>query len=190
MNKATKIILALVAIIVALALAAPFFIPTDVYKTQIIAAVERSTGRTLTIEGDISLKLFPTAEFVAEDVTLSNAQGATDPLMAEMEALTIGVNTMGLLSRNIEITKFILRKPTLSLEVMKSEKANWEFEAASKEQDTARTDDADSVKSGTQIKSLIFGDLRIIDGTITDMAPLLAQPSSVCRHSTIIVLSE
>lgn len=166
MGKLIKFLLALLVLVIAVALAAPFFIPTDVYKGQIIAAVERSTGRTMTIDGEISLKFFPTAEFTANDVTLSNAEGATDPLMAEMETMTIGVDTRSLLRRDIEVTEFTLTRPKLSLEVLKSQKANWEFESTSgnaQEEPTEMSEGSNPI----QINSLTFGDLKIIEGTLT-----------------------
>ena len=102
MSKILKYLIAAIVALVALAFIVPALIPAETYKTQIIAAVERSTGRTLTIDGNLALQFRPGMEFSIEDVTLSNAPGATDDLMAQMARMTIGVevvieNTMELI---------------------------------------------------------------------------------------------
>lgn len=160
MSKALKYFIAAFALLVALALVIPVLIPAEIYKTQIMAAVERSTGRTLTIDGDLSLRFRPGVEFSIEDVSLSNAPGATDPLMASMARMTIGVDWRAFLSRRITITKFILEDPDISLEVMKDGSANWEFSSTTQTESTSDGSGA----SQEALDAISFGDLRILNG--------------------------
>lgn len=162
MPKALKYFIAAFLLLVALALIIPALIPAETYKTQVIAAVERSTGRTLTIDGDLSLQFRPGVEFSIEDVTLSNAPGATDDLMAQMARMTIGVDWRAFLSRRITITKFILEDPVISLEVMKNGTANWEFTTAAKEKDTGQ----ETSSPPEALDAISFGDLRIVRGRL------------------------
>ena len=41
-------------------------------KPQISSAVERFTGRALSIDGDFELKVLPTPTFLAEEITFAN----------------------------------------------------------------------------------------------------------------------
>lgn len=165
MTKALKYVVAILVVLVALAVALPLFIPADAYKNQIVAAVERSTGRTLTINGDLDLQFRPGVEFSIEDASLSNAPGATDPLMVKMDSMTIGVDWRALFSRRITITKFVLEDPVISLEIMKNGKANWEF--SSGVQEIAEDDGTGSAVEARSLDAISFGDLRIVNGHLT-----------------------
>lgn len=169
MAKALKYFIAALVLLVVLALAVPLFIPADAYKDQIVAAVERSTGRTLTINGDLDLRFRPGLEFSIQDATLSNAPGATDPLMAQMDSMTIGVDWRALFSRKITITKFILEDPVISLEIMKNGKANWEFmpDAQPAAQEGGEANDVSSDTVTGNLDALSFGDLKIVNGQLT-----------------------
>jgi AsmA protein len=166
MPKFLKILLSIIVLVVIAGLAAPFFIPTNVYRDQIISAVERATGRTLTIDGDITLRFRPNVEFTVGDVTLSNAKEATDPLMIDMERMTIAVEWQALLKRQIVISKFILDKPMMSLEVLKSAKGNWEFEPMTPAKDNTRSDSSEDLEHN-EADSLSFGDMHINQGKLT-----------------------
>ena len=60
MKKLLVIIGSIVVLLVA-ALVAPFLIPTDTYKTRIIALVKQATGRDLKIDGAVRLSFLPRA---------------------------------------------------------------------------------------------------------------------------------
>lgn len=164
MSKLLKYLIAATLSLVALAFIVPMLIPAETYKTQIIAAVERSTGRTLTIDGDLNLQFRPGVEFSIEDVSLSNASGATDELMAQMARMTIGVDWRALLSRRIDITKFILEDPVISLEVMKDGTANWEFTPTT--DGATRQESSDQSTTPQALDAISFGDLGIIGGRL------------------------
>lgn len=192
MAKALKYFIAALVLLVVLALALPLFIPADAYKDQIVAAVERSTGRTLTINGDLDLQFRPGLEFSIQDATLSNAPGATDPLMAQMDSMTIGVDWRALFSRKITITKFILEDPVISLEVMKNGKANWEF--SPDDQPAAQADgEADDTGSDTAAQSvgaISFGDLRIVNGHLTWRNHVAGQTYEISSVNLKLVLPD
>ena len=45
----------LIVLLIVIALVAPFLIPTDTYRNQLVALVNQATGRTLTIAGPVKL---------------------------------------------------------------------------------------------------------------------------------------
>jgi AsmA protein len=189
MSRSLKFILGAIALLVVLAVAVPSLIPAETYKGQIIAAVERSTGRTLTIDGDLSLQFRPGVEFSIEDVTLSNAAGASDPLMAEMARMTIGVDWSALFSRKIKITKFILEEPVIFLEVMKNGTANWEFAAGEQSVEEA-SDETGAALPSESLDALSFGDLRIVGGHLVWRNRAAGQTWDVSNVNLDIVLPD
>ena len=66
---------AIVVLVIVAALVVPFVIPTETYKSQILAQIQEATGREARIDGDFSFTLLPRVKFVAGDVSLANAPG-------------------------------------------------------------------------------------------------------------------
>src|SRR3546814_1518928 len=54
-------------------------------KGRLAALVKQHNGRGLEIAGDVSLRLLPTPAFSAEQVTLANLEGGSEPVMARLE---------------------------------------------------------------------------------------------------------
>ena len=59
MGKLLKIIGVVVLLIVVLVIVAPFIVDPNDYREQIQSAVKDKTGRDLSINGDMSLSVFP-----------------------------------------------------------------------------------------------------------------------------------
>src|SRR5690348_11169526 len=72
-----------VLLVVAVVAIGMLFDPND-YKDEISAAVARSTGRQLTLDGDLSLAVFPTVRIAVGSASLSNAQGFGPEPMAKI----------------------------------------------------------------------------------------------------------
>jgi len=79
----------LVVLVIAAAVAIPFFIPLDTYKGRIIALVKSETGRDLKIAGPVHFALFPSVALEANDVSLSNPPGAASPNMVQLKTLNV-----------------------------------------------------------------------------------------------------
>jgi AsmA protein len=62
------------------------FINPNQYKPQIINLVKTQTGRELSLDGDLKLKLFPLLAIEMNKARLSNAQGFTAPDFASIES--------------------------------------------------------------------------------------------------------
>jgi AsmA protein len=127
MNPRFRYGLAGVAAVAAALLAAPFLLPTSLYKAQIEQGVARATGRTLTIAGPVRFTLFPVLGIDASDVTLSNPPGWQGPPLASARTLHIGVRLLPLFSRRLDVTEAVLEDPRINLEVDGNGRANWTF---------------------------------------------------------------
>lgn len=121
----------LVVLVIAVAIAAPFFIPVDTYKDELVAAVRQSTGRDLKINGKVSFSLLPSLALEANDVAFSNPPGASAPDMAKLAKLQVQLKLFPLLSRRVEVDKLVLVDPVIALEVDKQGRPNWQFAQAS-----------------------------------------------------------
>ena len=116
------IFLALV-LLALLAFAATF--DANNYKPQIIEQVEKATGRTFTINGDINLSVFPWVGLKVEDVSLGNDKGFKAEQFAAIKRLDVKVNVLPLLRKEVEINTIRLHGLNVSLEVAENSANNW-----------------------------------------------------------------
>ena len=79
-------------------------------------AVESATGRSLTIKGPVSVKLWPRLSVVAEDVAFGNAPWATDPEMATAQRVALSLDWGPLLHQAISINQAELDGLVLNLQ--------------------------------------------------------------------------
>ncbi len=126
MKTVFKIIAGLIVVIVIVIAAVLItFNPND-YKKQITDAVEQQTGRTLKINGDISLSVFPWIGFEVGKVSLSNAIGFSAADFARISRLDIKIKLLPLLRREVDVDKVRLHGLFVSLETHKDGKTNWQ----------------------------------------------------------------
>jgi AsmA protein len=117
---------ALLLIVVAVLVAVGFLFNPNDYKGQIAAAVAKSTGRTLTLDGDLSLSVFPTVRIGVGSATLSNAQGFGSAPMAKIGGAELSVSLLPLLIGRIEIAKARLAGLELNLARDARGRNNWQ----------------------------------------------------------------
>ena len=117
MKKILIIVGVIVALVIAALLIAPLVIPVDTYKTELLAQVEKATGRKARIDGDFGISLFPTVRFSAGKVSLANARGGKAANMVSLDKLNVQVAILPLLSGTVVIDSFVLDKPVINLEV-------------------------------------------------------------------------
>jgi AsmA protein len=157
-------LLTLVILLVAAALIVPLFIPLEVYRDRITAAVKVQTGRELVIGGDISFSILPYFGLTMENVTFSNPLGAKEPFMASMKELGASVALRPLLQGVLEINSFVLREPEIHLEIGRDGRANWQFEGGPE----AVSDSAQKETGGTiTLREVRLNNVRIEDGRAT-----------------------
>jgi AsmA protein len=165
MKKLGMILGALLVLIIGAAIILPMFISADSFKPQIIAKVQEATGRTLTINGKLSMKLFPTVGVTAEDVTLSNPKGFDDkaPFVA-LKLLDVHVALLPLLAKQIEVKSFTLENPQLLLHVNKDGAQNWAFGDAPKQAAEAKP----ASSGGAALPgNIMLGDVELKNGRVT-----------------------
>lgn len=136
---------ALIAILIAVAVALPFLIPTSVYKAQIESAATNALGRDVTLKGEASLSVFPVIAARVDGVEIANPDGFSDPVMIEAGSLRASIKILPLLSRRVEVAQIALDDATVRLERLADGQVNWEFSPAQ----TPETEDAPTESSGS-----------------------------------------
>lgn len=131
MKRVLLIALGVVVFVAAAALIAPSFIDWNKYKGEIAGPIERATGRSLAMNGDLSLTILPTPRLSASDVRLSVAGGTHDFLT--LRSLEVQIALWPLLRGEIQVTSVRLVEPEVFLEVAEDGTPNWTFGASSSE---------------------------------------------------------
>src|SRR5215472_10253543 len=125
-----KILIGLGVLVLLLVIAVgvgPRFVDWNAYKPRVIEAVQKATGRQLSIDGNISLSLLPSPTLSVGGVRLANLPGASAPDMAKLKSLDVSVALMPLIGGNIQVTKVTLVDPVVLLEKLPDGRANWQF---------------------------------------------------------------
>jgi AsmA protein len=149
---ATVFILAAVALYV-------FFDPND-FREEISSSVKNQTGRDLTIEGDISLDIFPWLAVEVDRANLGNAPGFGDEPMASFERASFSVRLLPVILRQeVVVGTADIEGLRLNLSVNRSGVSNWE-DLVPPESSEA-TEAASEPGGGIDVNSI-----EIIDATI------------------------
>jgi AsmA protein len=170
MGKALKIIVGLIAfaaaLIIALALVLPFIVNPNDFKGQIAEAVQESTGRTLNIDGDISLSVFPWLGLDIGPTRLSNAPGFGDQPMASVQQVQVRVKLLPLLHKRLEMDTVRLSGLNLRLGRDAAGRSNWDDllgEASAKSPAGAKQP---GEKAGSPLAGLVIGGVEVTDGRV------------------------
>ncbi len=118
------------AVVVAGAVVAALAFDPNGQKDRVAAAVQRATGRTLTIAGPIRLAWGLTPTLEAEDVSFANMPGGTRPQMAAVARAEARVRLLPLLTGQVELASVTLVRPDILLETDAGGHGNWQFERA------------------------------------------------------------
>jgi AsmA protein len=113
-------------IIIAIAIALPFIIDPNNYKTQIIQAVKQQTGRELKIGGKIGWSVFPWIGVEMRRLELSNAPGFGEQPFARIETVGVRVKLLPLLKKDVTVDKVSLTGLNLNLAKNQAGKTNWD----------------------------------------------------------------
>lgn len=117
----------LVGLLILVLLAGGIFLlnidPND-YKSTIIQLVKEKTGRTLHIEGDIQLNLWPQLEIRVNQVILENA--SNHDAFATLKQAFVQVKLLPLLQRQLAINSLVLEGASLALVRQADGHGNWE----------------------------------------------------------------
>ncbi len=167
------VVLVMLAVLGVTALA--FLVPEDTVREQLTSIVKQQTGRDLTIGGDISLAWFPSIGVKLGDVRVSNPPGMKAGDTLQVGTLTVDLKLLPLISRRVEVDRFVLTKPVFNLLSDASGRKNWELEKKSARR-IERQDPRGSAPSfvhaqaggigGGVVEDIRLGKVEIVDGAV------------------------
>jgi len=135
-----KITFSVIFILFAIIIAAPFFLDPNDFKDEISETVEKSTGRKLTISGDLELSIFPWLGVRTGKLSLGNRQGFNNGEFALIDSAQIRVELLPLLRNEVKMDSLVLNGLNLQLERHKNGKDNWSDLSGQPKQDSASKD--------------------------------------------------
>jgi AsmA protein len=174
MNKAIKwgliICASLVVLVIAVLLIAPTFIDIRDYKPQLEKKVADATGRPFSVGDDLSLSLFPWAGISFSDLRLGNRPGFSEKELVTVKSFEVRVKLLPLISKDIQVKRFILNEPNITLVKNKNGRVNWAQPDDAKEKSaaekTGKASKSKEAEAGLPIKDLTVGEFSIKNGSI------------------------
>jgi len=136
--RALKIIGIVIGVLAALlilgGIAIVWLVDPNDYRDDIEQLVERQTGRSLGIGGNLDLKVFPWLAITIDDVTLGNPPGYGPEPFATVRRASVGVKLLPLLrSRRLEVSRIGVEELTVRLVSRGEDENNWKDLGAEEE---------------------------------------------------------
>lgn len=97
------------------------------YKKQIIEATQELTGRTMVINGGVSVKMLPAPTITINDVTIKNIPGSAQPDLLKIEKISAVVKWDSLFKNPLIIEDVTLQNPSFFFERSADGQINWDF---------------------------------------------------------------
>jgi AsmA protein len=135
-------------------------------KPRIVEAVKRATGRDLTLNGKIGLKVSLTPTVRVEDVAFANPPGFSRPQMATLQSMELELGLLPLLSSRIEIDHLLLIHPDILLETAAGGQSNWQMTPEASPAPPAGSPAPDQPKTPAAKTTVSVNTIRIQDGTL------------------------
>jgi AsmA protein len=169
MGKLFKILGWLLGVTLLLVIAAVIIIPLVVdpndFKDEIVAQVREQTGRTLQIEGDLKLSVFPWLGLETGAVSLGNAKGFGEEPFAAADAIAVRVKLMPLLDNELEVDTVGIDGLVLNLAKAKDGRTNWDDLIAVQEPTPKEAAEKEAEDGG--LTRLAISGVDISDGRVT-----------------------
>jgi len=163
MKTLLKVLALVVVLLVAVALLGPMFVSMDDITDTIARQVEKTTGRTLAVEGEKSLSVFPSLALQLNQVRFSNKVGGSRADMATIESLDVHIPWLSLLSSELSVDKFVINNPDILLEIDTAGNANWDLLPAAEPVPEAQAGEGPSLPVGFDIS---LGEVAIYGGRV------------------------
>ena len=120
----------LVAVPVAAGLVALARFNPNAYASALAAAVERATGRQLTLGGPVRLHLSFNPTLTVSNVTLGNPPGGFAGDFITLDRADAQIALLPLLTHHLDVLRLVLERPQITLQHLPSGASNWVFSAA------------------------------------------------------------
>ncbi len=160
------LVAALIVLVVLAVVVLPLLIDPNDFKDDIAAQVQDKTGRSLEMEGDIELSVFPWLGLAIGPTRLSNAPGFGDQPFAEVQEVQVRLELLPLLRKEVVMDTVVLDGLRLNLAKNAQGRSNWADlgaapDAPAVEPETAETP-AKVALAGLAIGGVRMSDARVV----------------------------
>lgn len=162
----------LVLFVILALLIVPLFVDIQKYKPEIETKVSEATGRPFRIGGDLSLSFFPWAGLSFSDLHLGNPPDFDEKDFVSVKSFDVKVKLIPLLSKDIQVKRFVLEGPRIALIKNKGGKTNWEDlgksagKASTAPLPKEKKPEEKATETGLPIKALAIAEMSIKAGTV------------------------
>ena len=151
----------IVAVILLIGFIAPLFINVDKYRPRIAAAIEKQTGRPVTL-GAIHARLLPSAAVVVDGFQISNPTDFASGELLAADQIRGGLTLFALLGGNIHVTSVKLVRPRLVLTQDELGRTNYTFPS---ESGAKNPGSAAGTSGGFSLESI--DEISLVDADVT-----------------------
>jgi len=176
MKKAIKwtiiIVIAVIFLTVLALIIAPTFIDINRYKPMIEERISKAIGRDVTINGKLKLRLFPTALLRLSDLHIGNPAGFKEKDFISLKSFDVQIRLIPfILSRDLQVKRFIMNRPYIFLIKNKNGMVNWKFASisGSPKEIELRRKDAQLTQKSSEV-ALPFKNISVDEFGISDAA--------------------
>lgn len=156
-----KLVLSVVLIVVlflGVVLALPLIVSSQMVRQEVASQISELTGRPVALRGDQALQMFPSPSVELSDIVVEgNLPGAENALVVA-ERLRGDVRLVPLLFGRIELSEFVLTRPTIRFVRFADGAANWALDGSAL---LAALEPSREGSGGLQL-----GTFRLEDGTV------------------------
>lgn len=163
MKRILKWIAIVIAVLIVIALALPFLIDVNTFRTQIESQLTQALGRKVTV-GNLKLSIL-SGSVGADDIAIADDPSFANTPFIRAKALNVGVELMPLIfSKQLHVTELSLTEPQVTL--LRAPSGRWNYStlggnAASKPATPATSSDANSFQQTLSVAKLTIKDGRV-----------------------------
>lgn len=163
MKRILKILAILVAVLIVIAIAIPFFIDANTFRPKLETELTGALGREVKL-GNLSLSIF-SGSVSADDISIADDPQFSKSAFVQAKSLKVGVELMPLIfSKTLNVTELTLKQPEISL-VKSEDGTKWNFSSLGGNNTSAPKPAANAPAAGNP--NLSVAKLNISEGRLT-----------------------
>src|SRR5580700_2096205 len=163
MNRTLKIVAIVVAVLIVIVVAIPFFVDANTFRPKLETELTGALGREVKL-GNLSLSIF-SGSVSADDISIADDPQFSNSAFVQAKSFKVGVELIPLIfSKTLNVTEVTLNQPEISL--VKSENGEkWNFSSLGGNNTSAPKPASGSTSSGTPNVSV--AKVTVKDGRLT-----------------------
>ncbi len=178
-------VVALAVVVIGALLIIPSFIDVNKFKPELERYVSETTGRPMSVDGDVRLSLFPWAGVSFTNLKLGNTPAFTEKDFLTVRSFDVRVKLLSLLFKQVEVDRLVVQEPHVFLVTNTNGRVSWDFGAKPAEGNPPGKPDAAPAQTGLPIQSLMVGELSIQNGQLTLIDHGKGSRQEISRHEPV-----